>query len=104
MAAMPRCPGTTRRRPTGGAAGGSPESSGWSLQAANDFFANFSFRNLTQLATFNIDLVLRAGQEANASGVVEPDSPMSPLPRPHSPPSVCSSPALPPNAPTSFAP
>ena len=48
-----------------GAAGaeGTPGDTGlWNMQAANLFFANFSFKNLSQLATFNLDLVLRLQQ------------------------------------------
>jgi serine/threonine protein kinase len=57
--------------PGGGAEGmpgvagqeGTPGETGlWNMQAANLFFANFSFKNLSQLATFNLDLVLRLQQ------------------------------------------
>ena len=42
--------------------GGDGDAGLWNMQAANLFFANFSFKNLSQLATFNIDLVLRHHQ------------------------------------------
>jgi hypothetical protein len=46
----------------GGHGGADGDAGLWNMQAANLFFANFSFKNLSQLATFNIDLVLRHHQ------------------------------------------
>ena len=60
-----------------GAAGaeGTPGDTGlWNMQAANLFFANFSFKNLSQLATFNLDLVLRlqqGGQQQQQGGAAQ---------------------------------
>jgi len=64
-----------------GAAGG--EAGLWSLQAANLFFANFSFKNLSQLATFNIDLVLRhhqAQEKEKETQKTQTQTPLSPQP------------------------
>lgn len=44
----------------GGGGGGGGDPPGGPLAAANLFFANFSFKNLAQLATFNLENVLSA--------------------------------------------
>ena len=42
-----------------GTSGPGGDNSLWNMQAANLFFANFSFKNLSQLATFNVELMTR---------------------------------------------
>ena len=49
------------------------------LEQLNAFFASFTFKNLSQLATFNLDLVIRTHREGSAT----PRHPGTPMPSPH---------------------